>query len=59
MNKFTDEEITILKKIAKDRITFNEIFNKDKDGKEIPKGNYSEYVKAMKGSSQTTGSGKQ
>lgn len=46
---FTDEEIRVLKEFAQQRLHFEEIFSKDEDGNKIPEGNYSDWVKAMKG----------
>ena len=47
-SEFTKEEIRVLKKIAQDRIRFEDIFLYDKKGKKIPRGNYSDWAKAMK-----------
>ena len=48
--KFTQEEIKVLKEMAQEKIRFDNIFRKDNGGKEIPIGNYSDWVKAMEGS---------
>ena len=49
MTKFTEEEIKMLKEMAQERIRFERIFLYDDKGKKIPRGNYSDYVRAMKG----------
>jgi hypothetical protein len=43
----TDEEI--LKEIQEEQIRMWRITHLDKDGNRIPRGNYSDWVKAMKG----------
>ena len=48
-NNFTKEEIRVLKEIAQDKIWFENCFLTDGHGKKIPRGNYSDWVKAMKG----------
>ena len=46
---FTEREIKVLKEMAQERIRTDDIFTYDEDGKEIPRGNYGDWVKAMRG----------
>jgi hypothetical protein len=46
---FTEEEVKALKEIAQERIRFKEVFLYDENGQKIPRGNYSDWVRAMKG----------
>lgn len=48
--KFTREEIKVLKKIAQDKIEFEKMFLYDKDekGNKILRGNYEDWAMAMR-----------
>jgi hypothetical protein len=48
-NVFTKEEIRILKEFAQEKLYFEKCFLCDEKGKKFPRGNYSDWVKAMKG----------
>ena len=47
--EFTKEEIRVLKKMAQEHLRFERIFLYDEKGRKIPRGSYSDYVKAMRG----------
>ena len=54
-NDFTNEEIRVLKEMAQDRLYFEDYFLTNKDGSRVEKGNYSDWVKAMKRGGNTNG----
>ena len=47
--EWMQKEIDALKELAQDKIRSDEIFKFDEKGNPIERGNYSDYVKAMKG----------
>ena len=51
VKEFTKEEIRILKEIAQERLFVEKAFLCDENGKKFPRGNYSDWVKAMRGDS--------